>query len=306
MLYISENEDFRLKNTAVSLGKFDGIHRGHRLLIDQIINEKKNKYTSVVFTFSLHPKCLFSDKELELIDTEEEKKEKLENMGVDVLISYPFTKETAGMEPEEFVKDVLVNQLDAKIIVVGSDYRFGSHRKGDVALLERLSKIYGYQLIVFDKLVIRDQIVSSTLIRNEISKGNMEFVTELLGEPYRIKSEIIYGNQLGRTIGVPTINQVVPSNKLLPPNGVYTSKVYVDGKSYYGVTNVGYKPTVSDKLVKGIETNIFDFEGDLYGQVIEVELMSFLRPEQKFDSLDELKNQIAVDSKAARDYFDKL
>ena len=199
MLYLSENMEFRLKNTAVSLGKFDGVHLGHRLLIERIIKEKSRGLQAVVFTFSLHPMSLFSDKELELIDTEKEKIEKLEQLGVDVLISYPFTKETAATEPEDFVRNILVKQLDVKVIVVGSDYRFGKKRKGDVNLLQKMSEECGYELVVYDKLQIDQHIVGSTLIRTEIAMGNMEFVEKLLGEPYRIEGEVVYGKQIGRT-----------------------------------------------------------------------------------------------------------
>lgn len=305
MLYISENMEFQLKNTAVSLGKFDGIHRGHRLLIDRILKEKVNGYTSVVFTFSLHPMSLFSDKELELIDTEEEKVEKLKRLGVDVLISYPFTKETANTEPEDFIRKILVNQLDAKVIVVGSDYCFGKQRKGDVDLLRKLSKECGYELIVYDKLQVDNHIVSSTLIRNEIVAGHMEFVNELLGEPFEIKGEVVHGKQVGRTIGVPTVNQLVPEGKLMPPNGVYVSNIIVDGSSYQGVTSIGFKPTVTEENIKGVETFIFDFEGDLYGKVIEVELLHYARPEYRFHSIEELKLAIHKDIEDAKEYFAK-
>ena len=303
MEYISEKMDFHLKNTAISLGKFDGIHQGHRMLIDRILEEKVHGRTSVVFTFSLHPMSLFSDKELELIDTEEEKAEKLRDLGVDVLISYPFTKQTANTEPEEFVRKVLVEQLDAKVIVVGVDYRFGKQRKGDVELLRKLSNQYGYELIVYDKLQIEHHIVSSTLIRNELSTGNIKFVNELLGVPYCIKGEVIYGNQVGRTIDVPTVNQQVPKTKLLPPNGVYASRILIKDQSYEGITNIGCKPTVSSEKVKGVETHIFDYTGNLYGEVIEVQLYDYLRPEKKFDSLEELKKQIAEDTKRVKMFF---
>jgi len=306
MLYISENMNFRLQNTAVSLGKFDGVHRGHRLLIDRILKEKDKGYTSVVFTFSMHPMSLFSDKELELIDTEQEKQEKLKNMGVDVLISYPFTKETANTEPEDFVRKILVEQLDAKVVVVGSDYRFGKKRKGDVELLRKLSSVYGYELIVYDKLQVEDHIVSSTLIRSEIGQGHMEFVEELLGVPYQVHGEVVYGNQIGRTIDVPTMNQLVPGSKLMPPNGVYASNIIIDDREYRGVTNVGYKPTVTDQKIKGVETHIFDFKGNLYGKYITVELLHYIRPERRFQSVEALKEQIAIDSIAARDYLKKI
>ncbi len=305
MIYISENMEFQLKNTAVSLGKFDGIHRGHRLLIDRILKEKEKGHTSVVFTFSLHPMSLFSDKELELIDTEEEKVEKLKDLGVDVLVSYPFTKETANTEPEEFVRQVLIEQLDAKVIVVGNDYRFGKKRKGDVELLRQLSYQYGYELVVYDKLQIDQHIVSSTLIRTEINEGNMEFVRELLGEPFTVHGKVVYGNQIGRTIGIPTVNQLVPKSKLMPPDGVYASTITFEGHRYYGVTSIGYKPTVTDEKVRGIETYIFDYSGDLYGKELEVELHHYVRPEYRFASLEELQSQIIKDIELVKAYFNE-
>ena len=306
MLYISENMEFQLKNTAVCLGKFDGIHRGHRLLINKILEKKKEGYTAVVFTFSLHPLSLFSDKELELIDTIDEKKDKLRKLGVDILVSYPFTKETAATEPEDFIENILVNQLDAKVIVIGSDYRFGRKRRGDVAMLEQYSKIYGYELIVYDKLEIDDEIVGSTLIRSVIQSGNMEKVTKLLGVPYEIQAKVVTGNQIGRTIGFPTLNQAIPSNKLLPPNGVYVSKTIIDGIEYESVTNLGCKPTVSSTQTKNVETYIFNFEADLYDKVVTVKLLKWLRPEMKFSGLEELKTQIGIDKKNTISYFQNL
>lgn len=303
MLYISEDTEFQLKNTAVSLGKFDGIHLGHRLLIDRILREKDHGYTSVVFTFDLHPMSLFSDNELELIDTQEEKVEKLRQLGVDVLVSYPFTRETANTPPEQFVREILVKQLDAKLIVVGSDYRFGKQRQGDVALLQALSTECGYELVVYDKLEIDHEIVSSTYIRQELALGHMERVNQLLGETFTIRGEVVHGKQLGRTIGVPTVNQVVPSKKQMPPNGVYYSKVRVDNQWYHGITSIGFKPTVSDEKIKGVETYLFDYTGDLYGKEIEVGLLHYSRPEVRFESLEQLKSVIQEDIRGAECYF---
>lgn len=306
MKYISDTTDFNLSNSVVSLGKFDGLHIGHQLLLNKIIDYKTEGYTSIIFSFLYHPYNLFNDQEINLIYTEEEKRVKLAKIGLDVLVSYPFTEETAAILPEEFIKEILIDKLDAKIIVVGSDFRFGHKRKGDVKLLDSLSLKYGYKLVIFDKLKNNDQIVGSSLIRSEIAKGNLLEVTKLLGKPYSIIGEVLHGRKIGRTLGMPTTNLIPPSNKLLPPNGVYASRTIIDKKIYNGVTNIGNNPTVASGISKRIETYIFDFEGDLYGKTIEVELYSFQRGEVKFENLEKLKIQMMEDVNIARSYLSKV
>ncbi|MBH1942300.1 bifunctional riboflavin kinase/FAD synthetase [Mobilitalea sibirica] len=306
MDYIAENTNFKLKNSAVTLGKFDGLHLGHQLLLEQVISLKKQGYTAVMFSFSYHPGNLFSKKEFELIYTEEEKLAKLRNTKMDVLVSYPFTKETSNMEPEDFIKDVLIGKLDAKIIVVGQDFRFGHKRRGDVKLLQSLAETYGYRVIACEKRKYKDSIISSSEIRKELKEGNMETVNEMLGQPYSILGEVRHGRKLGRTLGLPTTNIIPVSGKLLPPCGVYASKTIVDGISYPGVTNIGFKPTVGAEKVKGVETYIFDFNQDLYGKFIEVELYTYERPELKFNSIEELKQKMQEDIAFTRNYFLKL
>ncbi|MDF2951757.1 MAG: hypothetical protein K0S18_1340, partial [Anaerocolumna sp.] len=244
MDYIAETTNFKLHNSVVTLGKFDGIHRGHQLLLNKVLEQKKIGLQSVMFTFAYHPSNLFSDKEIEQIYTEEEKKYLLEKSGLDVLISYPFTEETASMEPEDFIKKVLIDKVDAKMIVVGTDFRFGHKRRGDVSLLQKMSEQWGYELIVFDKMKLDDRVVSSSYIRSEIAQGNMEHVNELLGSPFTVIGEVLHGRKIGRTLGFPTTNLITPSNKLLPPNGVYVSHTIINGIKHPGVTNIGYNPTV--------------------------------------------------------------
>lgn len=297
MKYIVETTDFHLKNSVVTLGKFDGLHIGHQMLIDHVIELKKKGYQSVMFTFSLHPYNLFSEKETKLIYTNEEKLLKLREEGLDVLIAYPFTTKTASLEPEEFIKEVLVKQCDAKAIIVGEDFCFGKHRRGNVDMLRKYAKELGYEVYAYEKVEYDNDVVSATRIRDEIAKGNMEVVTDMLGRPFSVVGEVVHGRQLGRQLGMPTVNILPSEGKLLPPNGVYASTVEIEGKEYTGVTNVGYKPTVGDKNQLGIETYIIDFEGDLYGKVLEVKLLQFMRPEQKFLSVQELKTQMHQDMK---------
>lgn len=303
MEYIAGKTEFRLHNSAVSLGKFDGLHIGHQLLIDKTISLKEKGYTSVVFSFLYNPRNLFSEVDMQFIYTEEEKKRKLEEKGVDVFISYPFSKETAHMEPERFVKEVLIDRMDAKVIVVGSDFGFGHNREGNVELLGELSKQYGYQLIVYDKLTLEDTIVSSSFIRKELERGNIELVNQMLGIPFSITGEVVHGREIGRTLGMPTINLLPEESKLLPPNGVYASRVLMNGKSYDSVTSIGYKPSVGKEAKKGVETYIFDFNGELYGETIEVRLYGFEREEVKFDSIKELSWQMHKDIEWAKEFL---
>ena len=305
MKYIAGVTDFNFRNSAVSLGKFDGIHLGHQLLLNKVLELKEQGFQAVMFTFLYNPRNLFSDKEIELICTEEEKKYLLEQSGFDVLISYPFTKETAAMEPEDFIREVLVEKLDAKVIVVGSDFCFGHKRRGNVELLREKSKEYGYELIVFDKMKIDNQVISSSLIRSKIAEGDMEQVTKLLGRPFSIIGEVKHGRKIGRTLGFPTTNLIPPASKLLPPNGVYASMTSINGINYPGLTNIGYNPTVGTTPEKRVETYIFDFDSDLYGSTIEVSLYAYERPEISFQSVEELKNQMNKDIIYGRKFFSK-
>lgn len=303
MEYIAECTNFKLHNSVVTLGKFDGIHRGHQLLLNKVLEQKKLGYQSVMFTFSYHPSNLFSNKEIELIYTEDEKKCLLERSGLDVLISYPFTEETASMEPEDFIKEVLMEKIDAKKIVVGKDFRFGHKRRGDVDLLHTMAEECGYELIVFDKMKVGDRVIGSSYIRSEIAKGHIETVNKLLGSPFTIMGKVQHGRKIGRTLGFPTTNLITPSNKLLPPNGVYASKTRINGIEHPGVTNIGFNPTVGAIPERRVETFIFDYDADLYGEIIEVSLYDYSRPEIKFDSVEDLKKQMNQDILFSRKYF---
>jgi riboflavin kinase/FMN adenylyltransferase len=301
--YIAGNSEFKYKNSAVTLGKFDGLHLGHQQLIDIVISYKKQGLNAVMFSFLLHPGNLFSDKEFELIYTEEEKLAKLSRCGIDALVSYPFTEETRTMEPEDFIKEILVDKLDAKVIVVGKDFRFGYHRRGDVDLLKEYEATYGYKVIACEKLKWGSEVISSSAIRKELKEGNMESVNAMLGQPYTIRGEVVHGRRIGRTIGMPTTNLIPPSTKLLPPCGVYVSKTLIDGTYHNGVTNIGYKPTVGEEEYIGVETFIFDYDNDLYGKMIEVDLFYYMRPELKFGSLEELVQKMNEDIINAQNYF---
>lgn len=315
MIYVSGTKDFKLTNTAVALGKFDGLHRGHQVLINQINHYKSKGMLSVVFTFDYHPNSLFGDKEQNLIYTYEERRMIAERLGVDVLIEYPFTKETAAMEPADFVKNVLVDELGARFVVVGEDFRFGRKRMGDTVLLESMAPLLGYKADICRKICdtipadtdgnseAQTREIGATLIRKMLASGDIETANKFLGRPFMIYGEVIHGRRIGRTIGMPTANIVTPSIKLLPPNGVYVSKTKVYNKVYPSVTNIGCNPTVADNGSRRVETYVYDFNDDLYGKDIEVMLYHYQRPEMKFDSIEALKNQMHQDGESAVEYF---
>lgn len=305
MRYIWNTTDFQLQNTAVSLGKFDGFHVGHRLLIDYVTSLKEKGLKAVTFSFFQHPSVLLSNPSMKLIYTEEEKIKKTEELGSDFFISYPFNEEVMHTEPEEFVRTVLVEKLGAKVIAVGKDYHFGKDRAGNVAVLEQLGKKYGFKVKAFDKVMMEGEEVSSTRIRKKLLEGDMERANEMLGSPYSITGEVVYGNQIGRTLGMPTANILPSKEKLIPPNGVYASRIFVDEEMYYGITNIGYKPTVGEGNEKGVETFLFDFNESIYGKEIKVELFAYERGERKFDSLEQLKLQMERDCQFGKEYFGK-
>ena len=272
-------------------------------MINGILDYKEQGLNTVVFSFLVHPRILLNNEKLFLILTEKEKCRKLEKMGMDVLISYPFSKETLSLEPEQFIKEILVDKLDAKVIAIGEEFHFGHNRRGDVALLKKLSSKYGYEVQVHEQVMADGENVSSTRIRNEIAKGKMEFVQKLLGEPYSLSGEVVHGKEIGRKLGMPTANVIPENQKLLPPFGVYVSKTLVDGVWYEGITNIGIKPTVTEEKVKLAETFLFDYSGNLYGKEIRTNLYFFKRPEQKFDCLESLKKQMEQDCSFGKEYF---
>ena len=304
MEFIRKTLDFQIEEfTAVTLGKFDGLHRGHDLLMQTVL-AYSNKYdlASVAFTFDIPPRNKVEEIVANVLTTNDEKQYIFEKRGIDYLIECPFTTEVMSMEPKAFIAWIS-KALRMKYVVVGDDFRFGHKRAGDFHTLQQYEEEYGYKTIVLDKLKDSNRDISSTYVREKIAEGNIKKANELLGYKYFIKSEILHGRKLGRTIGVPTINMILPQNKLLPPNGVYVTEVLVDGKCYMGVTNIGCKPTVSNENVVGVETYIDNFSQDVYGEKIVVSFIQFIRPEQKFNSIEELQAQMQSDIKISRKIY---
>lgn len=296
MIYL-QNDDarqFHTTGTAIALGKFDGIHIGHQLLVDGLMKERHIGRQALVFTFGDSPISVLSGGSKKSIYTSEEKALYFAELGVDILLEYPFTREFASCSPEEFVSECLVKQLGARSIYVGEDFHFGKGRSGNVGLLKLLGEEYGFEVHALPKKTQHGKVVSSTLIRDML-ETHFHIANELLGSPYFVYGEVIHGNHLGRTIGFPTMNQRIPEKKLTPSFGVYASRVLMDGEYYVGISNLGRKPTIEGKHKIGLETYLLDFGGDLYGRKLKTELLYYIRPEERFNSIDELTKQIHND-----------
>lgn len=301
MEIISGTTEFYLeRETAVAIGKFDGVHLGHRRLLEEILEQKKNGLEACVFTFDPPPSILFGFSEGKELTTREEKRLLFERMGIDILVEFPLTYETAAIPPEAFAEGILANQMNAKFIAAGTDLSFGAKGAGDAALLRKMGENLGFEVKTIEKVCVQGVEVNSTFIRQQVKNGNMELAEQFLGTPYTIAATVEHGNRIGRTIGFPTVNLMPAANKLLPPSGVYYSGVLVHGKKYRGISNVGCKPTVTDERVIGVETYLYDFDEEIYGESIEVYLYAFKRPEQQFGSLEELKAQLQEDIRAGR------
>lgn len=305
MKYIKNTTDFYIEeDTVLSLGKFDGIHRGHELLLEHLAAKKEAGLSAVVFTFDIPPRKNVQHTDAKVLTTNDEKMHMFENLDIDYLVECPFTEEIRCMEAEDFIEKI-VSQLHVRCIVVGEDFCFGHNRRGDYKMLRHFSSIYGYEVIVVEKIQENARDISSTFVREEIARGNIEKANHLLGYRYFVTSVVKHGNQIGRTIGIPTINQIPPVEKLLPPNGVYITEVFIDEKKYRGITNVGCKPTIKGKNPVGVETHLLDFKEDVYEKVVTVEFISKIRKERRFASIEALKEQMQSDIAFCRVYFSK-
>ena len=285
------------QNLVLTIGTFDGVHLGHRAIIDRINQIAKNRGgESVLLTFFPHPrKVLYGDDSVELLNTIDEKAELLEKEGLDHLIIYPFTREFSRMNALEYVRDIIVNGIDAKVVVVGYDHHFGRNREGGMNELNEFAQLYGFEVEEISAKEIDDVKVSSTKIREAIKKGEIALANEFLTEGYSFEGIVVKGDELGRKIGYPTANLNVNSDKILPEEGVFGVNLYIDQTPYKGMMNIGTRPTVNLKGEKRVEVNIFDFDQNIYGQMVRVEMIKKIRGEKKFDSLDELKAQIEKD-----------
>ncbi|NLN41294.1 MAG: bifunctional riboflavin kinase/FAD synthetase [Clostridiales bacterium] len=292
---------------AIALGTFDGIHIGHQMLIQQLIYIQKTfGCHSLVYTFLNNPMELLNPKNApSRIITLSEKISKFNRLDIDFLVLNPFDRKLASMSPQDFIEYMLIKKYNIKYIVVGYDFRFGYLGSGDTKLLEKLSEIYGYELIVVPPLSLGGEIISSTLIRKLVREGDVEKASMYLGTPYSICGEIVHGFGRGRRLGFPTANLEFDTRKTIPKSGIYLTKVMIDGVYHWGMTNVGSNPTFNNEGLF-IETYILNYNNDLYGTRIKLEFIKRIRDEIKFSNIEDLKNQITKDVQWAKNYIYKF
>lgn len=293
MQIIKGTKEFKLNNSIVTLGKFDGMHLGHKCLLDEVLRQKIPGDTAVLFTFDVSPYEILGGRKMTYILDHHQKQEYCKNNGIDVLIEYPFDRETRDMEAVDFIENVIIGQLDAKKVIVGKDFSFGKNRSGNIELLKKMA--VSYDVIAKEKVMFQGEEISSTYIRKCISSGKIEKANAMLGRAFSYDGIVVKGKQIGRSIGIPTINIIPKKDKMIPPFGVYMSDVVAEGEIYKGITNVGHNPTVSNDDSIKVETNLLEQSLNLYDKHVEVRLISFIRPEMRFANLTELKMQIGKD-----------
>ncbi len=297
MFSLTEKE----KGTAVALGYFDGIHLGHRAVLDKALQiAEERDLVPVVMLFDIHPRKLLTGKVPPMLLTEERKRLLLEKLGFKV-VDFDF-RHSMNFTPEEFEDKILRGELSARAVVCGYDYHYGKGGKGNPETLKKDLGEKDIEVVSLEPVYLDDEAVSSTRIRQLISEGRIERANKMLGSNFTYDFQVQKGKRLGRTLGFPTINQYFPEDFVIPEYGVYASSVRIDGKTYSSVTNIGVCPTVDGTQMRS-ETCIFDFDGDLYGKYVEVSLIEFLRKEKKFGSLDELKEAVDKDIKKAKEIY---
>lgn len=310
-IYNHIDEFEAIPNACVTIGTFDGVHIGHQKIISRL-QEVSAQYggETVILTFFPHPRMILhpDDQNIKLISTLNEKAEKLAEHGIDHLIITPFTRDFSNLSPEEYIREILVNKIGIKQIVIGYDHRFGKDRKGGLEELQHFSTDFDYMVEEIPEQDINDVAVSSTKIRNAILSGDVQTANDFLGYPFQLSGKVIKGDQIGRTLGFPTANLFIEeSYKLIPSDGIYAVHIevmndYEPAEQFAGMAYIGDRPTING-MSRNIEVNIFDFNKDIYGRMIRIQFLKFLRGDQKFNSLDELKEQLKRDEEAARKFL---
>jgi len=306
ILYTLDNLPHDIRNPVVTIGNFDGVHKGHQILFKKVIERAAEiDGTSLVITFEPHPIKVMSPKKLKpLITVLEQKQELVANFGIDILLLIQFTLEFASISATDFVKEILVDRLGIREIVVGYDYAFGNNREGNIQMLKKMSQRFNFTVLQVSPVYAGDILVSSTSIRNLILDGKVSEATKLLGRSYQIRGEVIEGRKRGESLlGYATANLKL-ADGLIPKEGVYIANVEIGGKIYQGLTNIGNNPTFQDKELS-IETHIFGLSANIVRQKIKIDLLYRLRDEKAFASPNELAQQITQDIRQARDFFQK-
>lgn len=290
--------DFKSKNkTIVTIGTFDGVHIGHKSILQKVLQASKNtNYESVVLSFFPHPRMVLnSDSDVKLLNTIDEKSILLKNLGLQHLIIHRFDTDFANLSAEEFVSHYLVKKLNIHKIIIGHDHRFGKNRTANIDDLILFGKKYNFEVAQISAKEIEQVAVSSTKIRQALFEGNIALAKKYLGYDYFMTGKVIKGKQLGRTIGFPTANiEITEKYKLVPENGVYIVSSFLNNQTVFGMMNIGYNPTFQEKKLS-IEIHFLDFEADLYDQIIQISVLELIRKEQKFEGIDNLKAQLQKD-----------
>jgi riboflavin kinase/FMN adenylyltransferase len=301
-VYYSIDEVPEIKNAVLTLGTFDGVHLGHQEIINFLIKSAQSlDGETVLFTLYPHPRIVLNptDHGMTLIQSIDERIKKLERFGIDHLILYPFSVDFSRLSATEFVRDILVNKINVKLMTIGYNHHFGRNREGNLELLKELGVTYDFAVQEIPAYSKSDIKISSTKIRNAIKEGDIIKANEFLGEPFKFEGKVMYGDQIGTKIGFPTAN-IAPTNEnqVIPQNGVYAVKVKIQNKSYGGMMNIGTRPTVENSNEHRIEVNLFDFDEMIYGQEVSVSVFNRIRSEQSFESLEALKEQLEHDKAA--------
>ena len=307
-LFHSINDFQSTKKTILTLGTFDGVHIGHKKILERITQNTENgKYESLVLTFFPHPRMVLQEKsEIKLLNTISEKSKLLEETGIENLVIHPFNESFSRLTAEEFVHSILVHQFHIQKIIIGHDHRFGRNRTANIDDLIAFGAEYGFEVEQISAQEIQDVSVSSTKIRKALDEGNIALANDYLGYPYFLSGEVVKGKQLGRTIGFPTANiHIEEDYKKIPKNGVYIVKTLIDNAAVFGMMNIGFNPTVNGEK-QTIEVNLFDFDADIYGQKLEISLLEYIREEQKFGSVDLLKEQLNRDKNTALNFISQI
>jgi riboflavin kinase/FMN adenylyltransferase len=307
-IFNSINEFHCSKKTILTLGTFDGVHLGHRKILEKLTqNTEEDKYESLVLTFYPHPKMVLQgESEVKILNTIREKIDLLASIGIQNLVIHPFDETFSQLTAEEFVKTVLVDQFHIQKIIIGHDHRFGKNRTANIDDLIAFGEKYDFEVEQISVQEIEDVSISSTKIRTALTEGNITLANDYLGYEYFLTGIVTKGKQLGRTIGIPTANlQIEENDKLIPSNGVYVVKSSINKKTVFGMMNIGFNPTVSGNKLS-VEVHYFDFDGDLYDQEIRVSILKYLRSEQKFGSVALLKAQLEKDKESSLAFINTL
>lgn len=295
------------RHSVVTIGTFDGVHIGHNTILKRLVETAQKEFLdATVLTFFPHPRMVLQQNvDIKLLNTIDERTALLEKTGLDNLIIHPFTHAFSRLTALEYVRDILVNNLKAKKIIIGYDHRFGRNRNADIDDLKEFGKTYNFEVIEISAKEIDDVAVSSTKIRRALNEGDVETANNYLGYRFMISGEVVQGKAIGRTIKYPTANlKLEESYKLVPKNGVYIVQSFLEGEKIFGITSIGTNPTVGG-TAKTIETHFLDFNSDLYGQEITIEFLKYIRGEATFDSLESLRQEILKDEIFAKQYINE-